>query len=205
MRKAISLTFLAGCIFLALGAQAAIAQDVAPDALVKSVTREVIGVIAKKSDAHDPAKIARLVEATIVPHFDFARMTRLAMGRNWRLASPEQQQALIVEFRTLLIHTYSASLALYRDQKIEFDPLRAAPGDTEITVRSLVKKPGADPVHINYDMEKEPAGWKVYNVTVDGISLVITYRDTFANQVRERGVDGLINTLADKNRSNDRG
>jgi len=203
MRNSISFTLLVGGLLLALAAPVSSAQNIAPDSLVKSVTHEVIAVIKQNSGAHDSAAIARLVEAKVLPHFDFARMTRLAMGRNWRLASVEQQQALIAEFRTLLVHTYSGSLTLYRDQRIEFDPLRAAPGDTDVTVRSLVKKPGADPIHINYDMEKTPSGWKVYNVSIDGISLVITYRGSFANQVREHGVDGLIKTLADKNRSNE--
>jgi len=203
MRIPITSILIIGGIFLALAARASITQDIAPDALVKSVTHEVITAIRENSDAHDPAKIARLVDATVVPHFDFARMTRLAMGRNWRLASPGQQQALIAEFRILLVHTSDLSLTLYRDQKIEFDPLRAAPGGTEVTVRSVVKRPGADPIQINYDMAKEPAGWKVYNVSIDGMSLVITYRDTFANQVRDHGVDGLIKSLAAKNRSND--
>jgi len=203
-RQAISLPLLAGGILLALAAQVSSAQDAAPDALIQSVTHEVIDVIGKNSGALDAAKIAGLVEAKIVPHFDFARMTRLAMGRNWRLASPEQQQALIAEFKTLLVHTYSAALTLYRNQKIDVEPLRAAPGNTDVTVRSVVKQPGTAPIHIDYSMEKEPAGWKVYDVTIDDISLVITYRDTFASLVREQGVAGLIKALAAKNRSNDR-
>ena len=204
MRHAISFRLLVGGILLALAARVSIAQDIAPDALIQSVTREVAGVIGKNSGALDAAKIARLVEARIVPHFDFARMTRLAMGRNWRLASIEQQQALIAEFKTLLVHTYSAALTLYRNQKIDFAPFHAAPGDTDVTVRSVVKQPGTAPIHIDYSMEKEPAGWEVYDVDIDGISLVITYRDTFTSQVREHGVNGLIKELAAKNRSNDR-
>ncbi len=202
MRHAISFPLLVGGILFALAAQVSSAQDIAPDALIRSVTHEVIDVIGKNSGALDAAKIARLVEAKIVPHFDFARMTRLAMGRNWRLASPEQQQALIAEFKTLLVHTYSAALTLYRNQKIDFAPLRAAPGDTDVTLRSVVKQPGTAPVHIDYAMEKEPAGWKVYDVNIDGISLVIAYRDTFTSEVREHGVNGLIKVLAAKNRSN---
>ncbi len=202
MRHAISFPLLVGGILFALAAQVSSAQDIAPDALIRSVTHEVIDVIGKNSGALDAAKIARLVEAKIVPHFDFARMTRLAMGRNWRLASPEQQQALIAEFKTLLVHTYSAALTLYRNQKIDFAPLRAAPGDTDVTLRSVVKQLGTAPVHIDYAMEKEPAGWKVYDVNIDGISLVIAYRDTFTSEVREQGVNGLIKVLAAKNRSN---
>jgi len=199
----LSLALLVGEILLALTAGTAFAQGLAPDALVKSVTLEVIATIKKNSGAHDRAKVARLVETTVVPHFDFARMTELAMGRNWRLASPEQRRTLIAEFKTLLVHTYSASLTLYRNQKIEFERLHAAPGDTDVTVRCVVKQPGTSPIPISYDMQKESVGWKVYDVNIDGISLVLTYRDTFATQVRERGVDGLIKALATKNHSND--
>jgi phospholipid transport system substrate-binding protein len=203
MRRAISFVVIAGGIFLALAAQASVNQYIAPDALVKAVTDKVIADIRNTGGAGDSAKIAALVETTILPHFDFSRMTRLAMGRNWRLASPAQQQALTAEFKTLLVHTYSASLAQYRNQQIEVDPLHVAPGDTAVTVRSSVQKPGTEPVQINYDLAKEPAGWKVYNVRVDGMSLVITYRDTFANQVRDSGIDGLIKALTAKNASND--
>lgn len=203
MRKAMSFTLIVGSIFLAVAARGSVAQGVAPDVLVKSVTDEVIAVIRKNSGTLDAAKVAGLVETKIAPHFDFLHMARLAMGRNWRLASAGQQKALSEEFKTLLVHTYSASLAQYRDQEIEFYPMRAAPGDAEVTVRSAVKQSGGQPIQINYDMEKTPTGWKVYNVSIEGISLVITYRSSFASQVRDRGVDGLIKMLADKNRSND--
>jgi phospholipid transport system substrate-binding protein len=126
-------------------------------------------------------------------------MTRIAMARNWRLASPEQQKELTREFRTLLVRTYSTALTSYRDQAIEFKPLRARPEDTEVTVRSEVRQPGAQPVSIDYEMEKTPDSWKVYDVTIGGVSLVTTYRETFAAEVREHGVDGLIKALASKN------
>jgi phospholipid transport system substrate-binding protein len=203
MRDAISFTLLFCGIVLALVARVSSAQDPSPDALIKSITHDVIAIIRGDSDTRDLAKIARLVEAAIVPHFDLARMTQLAMGRNWRLASPEQQQTLIEKFKMLLVHTYSASLTLYRNQNIEFDSLHAVPPETDVTVRSVVKQPGTAPIHIDYAMEREPAGWKVCDVNIDGISLVITYRDTFASQVREQGVAGLIKALATKNRSND--
>jgi phospholipid transport system substrate-binding protein len=202
MREVVSFTCLLGGICLALAAPLSIAQDIAPDALVRSVTNEVIAVI-KNGEDRDSAKIARLVETKVVPHFDFVRMTRLAMGRNWRLASPEQQQALIAAFKTLLVRTYSASLTLYRDQEIVFGTLHSAPGDTEATVRCMVRQSGAQPISISYDMEKGPAGWKVYDVSIDGVSLVVTYRNTFTNQVRDHGVDGLIKLLEDKNRANE--
>src|SRR6266850_6613871 len=182
-------------------------QPVAPDVLVKSITEEVAGILKQDKDiqAGDTKKAADLIETKIVPHFDFIRMTRIAMGRNWRLASPEQQKVLADEFKTLLVRTYSTALSNYRDQQIDYKPLRAKPDDTEVTVRSDVKPSGSSqPVSIDYEMEKTPDGWKVYDVKVGGVSLVTTYRDTFASEVREHGVDGLIKSLAAKNRQGER-
>ena len=185
------------------GLSAAVAQagDLAPDVLIKTVSEEVIAIIKqdKEIQAGNPKKIADLVETKILPHFDFTRMTRIAMARNWRLASPEQQKELTKEFRTLLVRTYSTALTSYRDQVIEFKPLRARPEDTEVTVRSEVRQPGTQPVSIDYEMEKTPDSWKVYDVTIGGVSLVTTYRETLAAEVREHGVDGLIKSLVSKN------
>jgi phospholipid transport system substrate-binding protein len=123
------------------------------------------------------------------------------MARNWRSASPEQQKELTGEFKTLLVRTYSTAISSYRDQKIDYRPLRAKPEDTEVTVKSEVKQSGSSqPVSIDYEMEKTPNGWKVYDVKVGGVSLVTTYRDTFASEVKDRGVDGLIKSLSAKNR-----
>jgi phospholipid transport system substrate-binding protein len=174
----------------------------APDTLVKAVTQDVIAVVKQDKDIQSGStrKTVALVEEKVLPHFNFARMTALAMGPNWRKASPEQQQQLVEEFRTLLVRTYSTALTQYRDQAIEFKPLRMQPADTEVTVRSEVRQSGTAPISIDYSMEKTAAGWKVYDVAVAGVSLVTTYRDTFANEVRNAGVDGLIKTLADRNR-----
>ncbi len=194
-------------LLLALLIPLAQAQQPAPDVLVKSITEEVVAILKKDKDiqAGDSKKVADLIEAKVVPHFNFIRMTRIAMARNWRLASPEQQQELASEFKTLLVRTYSTALANYRDQQIDYKPLRAKPEDTEVTVRSDVKPSGSSqPVSIDYEMEKTPNGWKVYDVKVGGVSLVTTYRDTFASEVRERGVDGLIKSLAAKNRQPER-
>ena len=183
------------------------AQQLAPDVLVKSITEEVVTILKKDQDiqAGDSKKAADVIETKIVPHFDFIRMTRIAMGRNWRVASPEQQKELAGEFKTLLVRTYSTALANYRDQQIDYKPLRSKPEDTEVTVRSDVKQSGSSqPVSIDYEMEKTPNGWKVYDVKVGGVSLVTTYRDTFAGEVRERGVDGLIKSLSTKNRQPER-
>ena len=173
--------------------------------LVKTITQDVISVIRQDKDIQsgNTRKIADLVETKILPHFDFARMTQLAMAVNWRRASPDQQKLLVQEFKTLLVRTYSTALSSYRDQVIEFRPLRARPEDTEITVRSEVKQKGAQPITIDYDMEKASAGWKVFDVKVGGVSLITTYKDDFASQVRDAGIDGLIKLLTAKNRQND--
>lgn len=178
-------------------------QTLAPDVLVKTITDEVAAVIKKDKDiqAGDTRKAADLIESKIVPHFNFTRMSRLAMGRNWRSATPEQQKELASEFKTLLVRTYSTALTNYRDQQIDYKPLRAKPDDNEVTVKSDVKQSGSSqPVSIDYEMEKTDKGWKIYDVKVGGVSLVTTYRDTFASEVREHGVDGLIKSLAAKNR-----
>lgn len=191
------------CLFLALLAPLATAQTLAPDVLVKNITDEVAAAIKKDKDiqAGDTAKAADLIEAKIVPHFNFTRMARIAMARNWRVASPEQQKEIASEFKTLLVRTYSTALVNYKEQKIDYKPLRAKPEDDEVTVKSEVKPSGStQPVQIDYEMEKTPNGWKVYDVKVGGVSLVTTYRDTFATEVREHGIDGLIKSLAAKNR-----
>jgi phospholipid transport system substrate-binding protein len=178
------------------------AQDIAPDVLVRSVTAEVLTIIRQDSVMHagNSANIVALVEERIVPHFDFPRMTRLAAGRNWRLATETQQQALTAEFRTLLVRTYSSALSGYRDEVINYKPMRAPAGATEVTVKSEVKQGGAPSMTVDYDMEKTAAGWKVYDIQIGGISLVTTYRDTFASRVRDGGIDGLIKALGDKNK-----
>ncbi|MGE0875436.1 MAG: phospholipid-binding protein MlaC [Burkholderiales bacterium] len=184
-------------------AGAAAAQDLAPDALVKKVTLEVVDIIAADKDikAGDRRKVIDLVEAKVIPHFSFASMTAMAVGQNWRQANPAQKRRLTDEFKTLLVRTYSSALAAYGDQKFEFRPLRAKPTDTDVTVNVRVLQPGAQAVTIDYDMEKTAGGWKVYNVYVAGVSLVQNYRTEFANQVRDGGIDGLIKTLEAKNRS----
>lgn len=199
MHRLLSMSVL--LLVTTLAAPIALAQDIAPDALVKAVTVEVLAIIRKDKDiqAGNPAKVADLIETRILPHFDFTRMTQSAMARNWRVATPEQQEALTSEFKTLLVRTYSTALSDYRNQVVEFRPLRAAPDATEVTVRSSVKQPGSERMTLDYDMEKTPAGWKVYDIKIAGISLVTTYRDTFSTMVRDGGIEGLIKSLWDKN------
>jgi len=174
----------------------------APDALVKRVAEETLSAIRADKDlqAGNPAKVKQLIESKLLPHFDTARMTALAMGRNWRAATPEQQKRLTEEFQTLLIRTYSNALTNYRDNTMNYKPLRANPGDTEVIVRTEVTRPGQAPVQIDYSMEKKPEGWKAYDVVVAGVSLVTNYRDEFNDVIKSSGVDGLIKTLADKNK-----
>jgi len=168
---------------------------------VRSVTDDVVGIIKQDKDiqAGNRQKTIALVEQKVLPHFDFTRMTALAMGPNWRKATPEQQKLLVEQFRTLLVRTYSTALSAYRNQVIDVKPPRAQPNDTEVVVRSEVKQSGAEPVTIDYSMAKTPGGWKVYDIAVNGASLVSTYRETFATEVRNGGIDGLIKSLSAKN------
>ena len=178
-------------------------QDVAPDALVKTVTLEVVELIAKDKEikAGSRAKLVEVIEAKVLPHFNFSSMTALAMGQGWGKATPEQRKRLTDEFKTLLVRTYASALAAYSEQKFDFRPLRAKPSDTDVTVNVRVLQPGAQPVTIDYSMEKTGSGWKVYDVMVGGVSLVANYRTEFANTVRSAGIDGLIKELQTKNRS----
>lgn len=181
--------------------------EVAPDVLLSNATLVVTAGLTrnKNSQTNSPEKIAERVESAMLPLFDVRHMTQLAVARNWRRASPEQQNALIAEFSTLLVRTYSMALTSQRDQVIAYRPLRMAPGETEVTVRSTVKQAGAEWMTIDYDMEKTTAGWKVYDIRIAGISLITTYQSTFAQTVRDSGVDGLIQSLAGKNLRADAG
>jgi phospholipid transport system substrate-binding protein len=178
-------------------AAAAPAAPVAPDALMKQVTDDVVASLQRIQS--DPKRVYALVEEKLLPHFDAPRATRIAVGAYWRQASPEQQARLVKEFTTLLVRTYSGALASYSGQKVEFSPLRARPGDAEVTVRSAVRQPGAEPIVIEYDLERAGDAWKVFDVRVAGMSLVASYRSAFAEHARNHGVDGLISLLAGKN------
>jgi phospholipid transport system substrate-binding protein len=193
---------LSSFLLIAAFVPLAFAQEASSDALVKKLSDDVIAAIRQDKDiqAGDADKIAALVEAKILPHFDFRRTTQVAMGVNWRRASADQQERLTSEFKLLLVRTYSGALASYRDQTIEFKPLRASAGDSEVTVRSQVKQSGAEPITIDYAMEKTASGWKIFDVSIGGISLAVNYRTAFGEEVRNHGVEGLIALLADKNR-----
>lgn len=201
MRK---LLVYVSALTLSLAAPYSAAQDIAPDQLLKAVVTEVIEIIGHDPDiqAGDPAKVAALVESKILPHFDFARMTQIAVARNWWLTTAEQKLNLTAEFKTLLVRTYSATLSGYSGRAVDFKRLRTAPGDTEVTVKSVVRHPGAESLSMDYEMEKLTSGWKIFDIKIDGISLITSYRETFASKIRELGVNGLISALAEKNRQN---
>jgi phospholipid transport system substrate-binding protein len=186
-------------------AGAVLAQELAPDVLVKNVTSEVIELIARNSEIRsgDRAKLIEVIEAKVLPHFSFQSMTALAMGQSWNKATPEQKKRLIEEFKTLLVRTWASALAAYSEQRFDYRPLRAKPTDTDVTVQVRVIQSGAQPVPIDYSMEKTPGGWKVYDVMIGGVSLVANYRTEFNYTVREAGVEGLLKNMQAKNRSLD--
>ena len=194
-------TLLAAFVLL-LAAPLAYADELAPDNLVRRISEEVLAALRDDPELRggNPAKVSALIEAKIIPHVDFARAAQIAMGANWRHASPMQREALVREFRSLLVRTYSTALTSYRDQKLVIHPARVRASETETTVRSQIRQPGAETVTIEYDMEKTEAQWKVFDIRVAGISLVATYRTAFAEEVRNTGVDGLIQSLSRKNK-----
>jgi phospholipid transport system substrate-binding protein len=202
--KLVARAFILLAAFLTAGAAQAQAQDAgAPDVLVKNVTLEVVDLITKDKDIQSGsrAKLIQLIDAKVLPHFDFPAMTALATGQSWNKANADQKKRLTEEFKTLLVRTYASALSAYSTQKLDFRPLRAKPTDTDVTVNVRVIQPGAQPVPIDYSMEKTAAGWKVYDVMVGGVSLVANYRTEFASMVREGGIEGLIKNLQVKNHS----
>ena len=189
-------------IAFATAAQAAPATE-APDALVKRISQDVIDTAKadKGIQAGDINRVNALVETKILPYVDFQRMTSLAAGRHWRTATPDQQQRLSAEFRTLLVYTYSGALSQIKNETVEFKPLRADPSDTEVEVRSQVNVARGEPIPLNYRVAKSAAGWKIYDINVLGAWLVETYKSSFNSEISKGGIDGLIKTLADKNKA----
>ena len=175
----------------------------APDVLIKRISTEVMDSIKadKAMQLGDIAKISALVDNQIMPNVNFTRMTAAAVGRNWRQATPDQQKRLQDEFKALLVRTYSGALSQVKDQSISVKPLRAAAADTEVVVRTEVLGRG-DPVQLDYRMEKSGSAWKIYDLNVLGVWMVETYRTQFAQEISAKGVDGLIATLAERNKSN---
>ncbi|OGT23019.1 MAG: hypothetical protein A2342_02160 [Gallionellales bacterium RIFOXYB12_FULL_54_9] len=190
---------MAGWLLLVGAAQA---DMLAPDALIKDTALEVIAIVKQDPDikAGNQKKVLALVDAKVLPNFDFNRMTQLAAGKYWRQATPEQKKALVAEFRNMLVRTYTKAFTLYRDQTIEVKPLKLAPEETEVTVRTrVIKTGGGQPTSVDYQMKKGDEGWKVFDVAIEGVSMVTSYRSTFASQIEQSGIDALIKTLADMN------
>lgn len=184
--------------WLSVSAQA---TELGPDALARNVTNDVLRIVRQDKDIANgnSAKVNALVEQKILPLFDFKHMAQLAVGKHWPRATLEQQESLTSEFRTMLVRTYASSLTSVADYRIEFKPFRSAPGDTDVTVSTEVSKPGAPPIPIDYRLEKQNGGWKVFDVVVDNVSLVTVYRNSFNSEVRKGGVDGLIAALSRRN------
>jgi phospholipid transport system substrate-binding protein len=177
------------------------AADLGPEALAKNVTNDVVRIVKQDRDIKggNKKKVQTLVEEKVLPLFDFRQMTQQAVGKNWSKASLEQQQDLVNEFRTLLVRTYSSAISAVADYEIEFKPLKAAPGEDEVTINTEVSKPGAPPIPIDYRMAKQDKGWKVVDVKVEGASLVRVYRNTFDSEVRRGGIEGLVAALQKRN------
>ncbi len=193
-------TALVATVFLLLGSAAH--AEMAPDALVKQLSTEVIDTVKADKDiqAGDVRKVIALVDAKVLPHVNFQRMTSMAVGRYWRQATPEQKGRLQDEFKVLLVRTYSGALSQVRDQSVVMKPLRAQPADTEVLVRTEVKGKG-DPIQLDYRLEKSGDTWKIYDVNVLGVWLVETYRSSFAQEISASGIDGLISKLAERNKA----
>lgn len=177
------------------------AQDQGPEELVKKITEDVMAAIKgdKQLAAGDRQKAVKLAEEKILPHVDFEEATRLAVGRSWAQATPEQKKKLVNEFRNMLVRTYSNAISAYEGQTMKVLPVRMKPGDTDVTVQNQFIRPGAQPVKIDYSMKKADKGWKIYDIVVEGVSLVLTYRSEFDAVVKQDGIDGLIKRLAQKN------
>ena len=192
--------FLFSVLLLAAGS--ASAQQEAPDVLVKRVSTEILELAKtdKQIQAGNQQRIMEVVQAKVIPHVNFQRMTAMAAGRFWREATPEQQAALTTEFRSLLIYTYSGAISQVRNQVLEFKPMRAGADDDEVEVRSMVIQPRGEPIQLNYRLEKTASGWKIYDVNILGAWLVETYKGTFAAEINKGGMDGLIRALAERNK-----
>lgn len=177
--------------------------DVAPDELVKKTADEVLAVVKQDKDiqAGDMAKITALAEEKILPNFDFDRVSRMVLGKYWSRASQEQKDSFKQQFRSLLIRTYASALSKYQNQTIEIKPTRMQPGDKEVTVKTQILQPGGQPIAVDYSLEKTPQNWKVYDIVIEGVSLVTNYRGQFGEEIRRSGLDGLIQKLMEKNKT----
>ena len=174
-----------------------------PDELVKRTAEDVLAAVKSDKDiqAGDQSKIFALAEEKIVPNFNFDKVSRMVLGKNWTKATPDQKTAFQAEFRSLLIRTYATALSKYRNQVIEYKPFRSANQSNIASVKTLIVQPGGQPIAVDYTLEKQADAWKVYDIVIEGVSLVTNYRGQFAQEIRTSGLDSLIKKLADKNRA----
>lgn len=199
MKAIVKILCLAG---LALFANVAMANiDMAPDALVKQTADDVLTIVKNDKDiqAGNQQKLFAVVEEKILPNFDFDRVCRMVLGKNWKSASPEQQALFQKEFRSLLLRTYATALGKYRDQVIEYRPMQTDAGEKNVTVKTQIIQKGGQPIAVDYSLVKGPTGWKVYDITIESVSLVTNYRSQFSSEIRQNGLDSLNKKLADKN------
>ncbi|NNM83069.1 MAG: ABC transporter substrate-binding protein [Burkholderiales bacterium] len=195
MRKLLTLLLLVPAIAFA---------EAAPDVVIRDLAKQVTSIIKQEQQKKSDKKaLAEAVDAKIMPHFDFIRMTKLAVGREWRTATPVQQKSLIDEFHTLLMNTYSSAIASYKNQPIEVLPLEGQPDGNQVMVHSRIIQQDKEPITVDYRMEKTANGWMIFDVSVEGISLVTNYRSTFQTEISNSGIDGLIRMLTDKNKKFD--
>lgn len=180
-----------------------VAAAEAPDALVKRTAEEVLTIVKADKDiqAGDQEKLFALAEEKILPNFNFDKVSRLVLGKNWTKATPEQKAAFQTEFKTLLLRTYATALSKFKNQTIEYKPLRIADGDTNANVKTMILQPGGQPIAVDYSLEKQGDTWKVYDIVIEAVSLVTNYRSQFAQEIRQNGLDSLIKKLADKNKA----
>ena len=174
-----------------------------PDELVKRTAEDVLAAVKSDKDiqAGDQSKLFALAEEKIVPNFNFDKVSRMVLGKNWTKATPEQKTAFQAEFRSLLIRTYATALSKYRNQAIEYKPFRKASESNIASVKTLIVQPGGQPIAVDYTLEKQADAWKVYDIVIEGVSLVTNYRGQFAQEIRTNGLDSLIKKLGDKNRA----
>jgi phospholipid transport system substrate-binding protein len=206
LRRAMVVVAIAGVAILTgrpvVAAEAVSRSDMAPNALVQSVSTEVLDTI--KADpalrGGDFDKLQKLIDDKVAPYVDFDRMTRLSVGPGWRSATQDQRQALMREFRTYVVRTYSGALSRVTDHVVKMRPFRGDPAEKDVMVRTQVAPSNGDPIQLDYRLEKTDAGWKIYDVTILGVSMVETFRNSFASEISQHGVDGLIKALADRNK-----
>lgn len=196
--KGLFVGMVAGLLFAAGVARA---EVVAPDVLIRATVQDVVAIVKQDKDiqAGNQKKILELVDAKVLPHFDFTRMTQLAVGKHWRTATAEQKKTMSAEFRNMLVRTYTRAFVEYRNQTVEVLPFKMAADADEATVKTMINKPGAQPIPVDYEMKKGANGWKAFDIVISGVSMVMSYRGTFDTEVQKNGIDGLIRMLSDKN------